>query len=61
MKIGELVTYNGRPHYLRGLEPMSMPDRKATLEDAETGERVTAPVDEVEPAAPDDQSGLSQV
>jgi hypothetical protein len=61
MNIGDTVIYKGRPHYLRGLEPMSVPDRDAILEDAETGERVTAPVDEVEPTAPDDQTGLSEV
>ena len=47
MKIGELVTYEGRPYVLRGLEPMSVPDRRAELEDAETGEPIVVPLDEV--------------
>jgi hypothetical protein len=48
MKIDDLVLYQGRLHYLRGFDPMSVPDRRAILEDAETGEEVTAPVDELE-------------
>jgi hypothetical protein len=47
MRIGDLVTWQGRSYYLRGLEPMSVPDRRAQLEDAETGEVVTAPLREV--------------
>ena len=35
---------------LRGFEPMSVPDRRAELEDAQTGERLFAPVGELEPA-----------
>ncbi|MGZ4309369.1 MAG: hypothetical protein ACXVZ2_12780 [Gaiellaceae bacterium] len=48
MNIGDLVLYQGRLHYLRGLDPMSVPDRRAVLEDAETGEEVTAPIAELE-------------
>jgi len=48
MKIGDLVLYQGRTYYLRGLDPMSVPNRRALLEDAETGEDVFAPVDDVE-------------
>ena len=55
MEIGDLVTWNGRAYYLRGLEPMSVPERRAQLEDVLTGERVTAPVDEVEEGPPDDR------
>jgi hypothetical protein len=51
MKIGDLVLYQGRFHYLRGLDPMSVPNRRAVLEDAQTGEEVRPPVDEVEPAS----------
>jgi hypothetical protein len=47
MKIGELVTYEGRSYVLRGLDPMSVPNRRAELEDAETGERLVVPLDEV--------------
>jgi len=52
MNIGDLVLYLGRLYYLRGLDPMSVPDRRAILEDAETGEEVTAPVAELESPPP---------
>jgi hypothetical protein len=55
MKIGDLVLYQGRAYYLRGLDPMSVLDRKVFLEDAETGEELTAPAAEVEPS--DDAEG----
>jgi hypothetical protein len=48
MAIGDLVLYNGRRYYLRGIDPMSVSDRTALLEDAETGEAVRVPLDEVE-------------
>lgn len=50
MTIGDLVLYNGRLYFLRGLDPMSVSDRRALLEDAETGEPLRAPLDEVEDA-----------
>ncbi|MDQ3065792.1 MAG: hypothetical protein M3R12_01385 [Actinomycetota bacterium] len=40
MQIGDPVTHAGRRYILRGLEPMSVPDRRADLEDAETGELI---------------------
>jgi hypothetical protein len=52
MNIGELVTYEGRSYVLRGLEPMSVPRRRAELEDPETGERISVPLDEVSPQDP---------
>ena len=48
MKIGDLVLYLGRRYYVCGFEPMSLPDRRALLEDVETGERVNVPVDDLE-------------
>ena len=51
MNIDDLVLHQGRRYYLRGLDPMSVPDRRAVLEDAETGERVLVPVEEIEPCA----------
>jgi hypothetical protein len=61
MRIGDLVTWQGRAYYLRGLEPMSVPDRRVQLEDAETGEAVTAPFREVhEGGAPETPPGLTQ-
>ncbi|HZB22885.1 MAG TPA: hypothetical protein VE444_03485 [Gaiellaceae bacterium] len=47
MAIGDLVLYNGRRYYLRGIDPMSVSDRRALLEDVETGEYVRAPYQEV--------------
>jgi hypothetical protein len=61
MKIGDLVLYLGRNYYLRGLDPMSVPNRQAFLEDAVTGEERTAPVDEIEPGPSRARSGPSEV
>ena len=47
MKIGDLVTYEGKAYVLRGLEPMSVPDRRVELEDPESGEVVVVPLAEV--------------
>ena len=55
MQIGDLVTYDGAVYVLRGLDPMSVSDRRAELEDPATGERFRAPLSEVEdvPAEPE--------
>jgi hypothetical protein len=47
MEIGDLVTWKGSAYVLRGLEPMSVPDRRAELEDPATGESFSVPFDEV--------------
>jgi hypothetical protein len=47
MEIGDLVTYKRRAYVLLGLEPMSVPDRRAELEDPETGERLSVPFEEI--------------
>jgi hypothetical protein len=52
MKIGDLVLYQGRSYYLRGLDPMGVPERRVILEDPETGEEITALAREVSPAEP---------
>jgi hypothetical protein len=52
MKIGDLVLYLGRHYYLRGFDPMSVPNRQAFLEDAVSGKECTAPVEEIEPGPP---------
>jgi hypothetical protein len=52
MKIGDLVTYQGRSYVLRGIEPMSVPNRRAELEDPESGEVVVVPLVEVSPQDP---------
>ena len=43
MKIGEVLNYGGRSYVLLGMEPMSVPDRKAELQDTETDEIVLIP------------------
>ena len=48
MRIGDLVTYHGTQYVLRGLDPMSVPDRQAELEDPATGERRRVPLSDVE-------------
>ena len=61
MKIGDPVLHEGRRYYLRGLEPMSVPDRRAVLEDAETGEEITAPIAELESPPPNGNQRLAGV
>ena len=51
MEIGDPVLYEGRLHYLRGLDPMSVPERRAQLEDAETSVLLWVPLDEVAEAS----------
>jgi hypothetical protein len=53
MEIGDDVLYHGRILRLLGHEPMSVPDRRAQVEDPRTGERVDVPYDELEPGAPE--------
>ena len=52
MEIGDLVTYQDRAYVLRGLEPMSVPNRRVELEDSETGEVIVVPLAEVSPQDP---------
>ncbi len=47
MRIGDLLDYEGKRYILRGLDPMGVPDRRADLEDAETGELIRAPIAEL--------------
>jgi hypothetical protein len=61
MNIGDLVLHQGRRYYLRGLDPMSVPNRQAFLEDAMTGEARMVPVDEIEPGPPDETPPLRGV
>ena len=44
MRIGDLVTHAGRPCYVRGFDPMSLPDKRVHLEDAETGAEFKVPL-----------------
>jgi hypothetical protein len=43
MELGDTLTYQGRTYVLVGLEPMSVPGRKADLGDVETGEVISVP------------------
>jgi hypothetical protein len=52
MEIGDAVIYRGRHCVLRGLDPMSVDDRRAQLEDAETRERFWVALNEVENGEP---------
>jgi hypothetical protein len=61
MNIGDPVLHRGRRYILRGLDPMSVPDRQAFLEDPETAEQATAPVDEIEAEAQGGGAGLREV
>ncbi len=47
MRIGDPVTYQQRRYVLRGLDPMSVPDRLAEIEDIETGEVIRVPFSEL--------------
>jgi hypothetical protein len=50
MQIGDLVIHNGRLLVLLGHDPMSVPDRRADVDDPATGERLKVPLDELLPA-----------
>ena len=44
MRIGDFLDYEGRRYILRGLDPMGVPERRADLEDAGTGELIRVPI-----------------
>jgi hypothetical protein len=48
MRLGDPVLIRGRMFVLRGVDPMSVPDRQAEVEDPRTGERFTVPCAELE-------------
>jgi hypothetical protein len=52
MEIGDFVTYADGVYVLRGLDPMSVPDRHAQLEDPASGEHISVPLAEVSPRDP---------
>jgi hypothetical protein len=52
MRIGDDVIYHGRVLVLRGMEPMSVPARRAEVEDPVTRERFVVPLGELQPAPP---------
>jgi hypothetical protein len=55
MRIGEQVLYHGRVLVLLGHDPMSVPDRRAEVEDPETGERFAVLLGDLEPLPPEPQ------
>jgi hypothetical protein len=52
MQIGDHVIHKRRVLVLLGHEPMSVPDRRAEVQDPATGERFYVPLDELRPADP---------
>jgi hypothetical protein len=48
MNIDDVVIHRGRAVVLLSLEPMSVPDRLATVRDVETGDVLRVPVAELE-------------
>ena len=48
MNIGDVLIHRGRAVVLLGLEPMSVPDRLASVRAAETGEVFDVRLDELE-------------
>jgi len=52
MRIGDTVIHGGRVLVLVGHEPMSLPNRRAHVEDPASGERFEVPYDELERAEP---------
>jgi hypothetical protein len=50
MAIGDFVLYQGRRYVLLGIDPMSVTDRRAELQDPDTGESFRVPLDEVDSA-----------
>jgi hypothetical protein len=50
MRIGDLVSYDGRRWVVRGLDPMGVSDRRADIEDPETGEVRRVPLALLVPA-----------
>ena len=47
MRIGEHLDYEGNQYIVRGLDPMGVPERRADLEDAETGELIRVSIAEL--------------
>ena len=43
--IGDRLRYKKRTYVVRSLQPMSIPERLADLEDAQTGEHISVPVE----------------
>jgi hypothetical protein len=52
MELGDTVIHHGRRYVLRGLDPMSVADGCAHLEELESGEATAVPLAELEPLPP---------
>ena len=50
LQIGDFVTWRGRLCVLRGIDPMSVPVRRAEVEECASGERMRPPLSELTPA-----------
>ena len=50
LRIGDFVTWRSRLCVLRGIDPMSVPERRAELEDCVSGERLRTPLADLTPA-----------
>src|SRR3989304_2933442 len=48
MKIGDLLTYNGRTYVVRGFDPHGVTPRSIYLEDAVTGARLVLPLEHLD-------------
>jgi hypothetical protein len=55
MQLGDEVIHDGRVLVLRGLDPMSVVDGRAEVEDPATGEWARVPIAEVLPSLPGDR------
>ncbi|MBV8064327.1 MAG: hypothetical protein JOY73_02240 [Actinobacteria bacterium] len=49
LHVGDSVTFQGRAFRVRGISPMSASPRRVLLEDPDTGDKVEALADDVEP------------
>lgn len=47
LHIGERVTFDAHAYFVRGFSPMGVPARRVYLEDAATGDRVEASIDDI--------------
>ena len=47
LSIGDPISWEGRACVLRGIDPMSVSDRRVELEDVESGERFRVPLSEL--------------
>ena len=50
MRIGDILDYEGKRYVVCGLDPMGVPERRADLEDLETGEPIRVPIAALTPA-----------